>query len=99
MKQSVCGCLLVLVVAALCLTTAATAEYTNEALADQITTLPGATSPLVSNQFSGFLDLNVSTGHFIHYMYFESERDPNTDSIIFWTNGGPGVQSTQYCIC
>jgi carboxypeptidase C (cathepsin A) len=54
-----------------------------------VTSLPGATNPLMSNQFSGYL--NVSNTRGIHYMYFESERDPEKDSVIFWTNGGPGT--------
>jgi carboxypeptidase C (cathepsin A) len=64
------------------------AYYTPAALSDQILSLPGATSPLLSNQFSGYLDIS-STKH-IHYFYFESERNPATDDIFFWTNGGPG---------
>ena len=62
--------------------------YTAGAAADQVFSLPGATSSLRSNQFSGFL--NITSTRFLHYMYFESERDPKTDSVIFWTNGGPG---------
>lgn len=63
--------------------------YTKQALNDQITSFPRAESLPISNQFSGFL--NVSSNKYIHYMYFESENDPTTDSIIFWTNGGPGM--------
>jgi carboxypeptidase C (cathepsin A) len=64
--------------------------YTPEAEADRVIYMPGATYPPMSTQFSGFLDLNTSTGHHIHYMYFESEKDPSKDPIVFWTNGGPG---------
>ena len=63
-------------------------SYTIEAQADQVHSLPGATSSLKSNQFSGYLHISPNKG--IHYMYFESERNPETDSVIFWTNGGPG---------
>jgi carboxypeptidase C (cathepsin A) len=65
-------------------------SYTLSAEEDRVTSLPGATSPLLSNQFSGYL--NVSSTRGIHYMYFESERDPENDSVIFWTNGGPGSE-------
>lgn len=61
--------------------------YTDKALSDQIISLPRST-PLLSNQFSGFLDITDSKN--LHYMYFESERSPETDSVVFWTNGGPG---------
>lgn len=62
--------------------------YTSEALNDEVTYLPRATSELQSRQFSGFLQ--ISPTKFVHYYYFESEDDPVEDSIIFWTNGGPG---------
>lgn len=62
--------------------------YTDEAILEQVTELPGAQSDLMSNQFSGYL--NITHTKALHYMYFESERDPAKDSIIFWTNGGPG---------
>ena len=62
--------------------------YTAGALADQVTTLPGALGPLKSKQFSGYLDISETKA--LHYMYFESEGNPATDSVIFWTNGGPG---------
>jgi len=62
--------------------------YTKEALQDQVTSLPRALSAPASNQFSGYLQ--IDEWKFIHYYYFESEKDPNKDDIIFWTNGGPG---------
>eukprot|EP01038_Epipyxis_sp_PR26KG_P014397 gene14397-19328_t len=63
-------------------------SYTPSAIADQVAKLPGWTKNFHSNQFSGYL--NVSSTRFIHYYYFESENDPETDSVVFWTNGGPG---------
>jgi cathepsin A (carboxypeptidase C) len=63
-------------------------SYTSDALADEVTSMPEMLESLKSKQFSGFLQ--ISPDKFIHYYYFESERDPETDSVIFWTNGGPG---------
>jgi hypothetical protein len=63
--------------------------YTNEALNDQILALPRATQ-LLSKQFSGFLDITATKN--LHYMYYESERSPESDSVVFWTNGGPGEE-------
>lgn len=68
-------------------------SYTKRAIDDQLHSLPGADTPLLSNHFSGFLP--VTKEKFIHYMYVESERDPVKDSIIFWTNGGPGMIALQ----
>ena len=62
--------------------------YTVGAQHDRIVSLPGATSPLLSKQFSGFLQ--ISKSKYIHYIYIESESDPIKDDLIFWTNGGPG---------
>ena len=63
------------------------AGYTEGAVNDEITSLPNAET-LRSKQFSG--RLQISRSKFIHYMYFESERDPHSDAVVFWTNGGPG---------
>jgi carboxypeptidase C (cathepsin A) len=63
-------------------------SYTKKATDDLVHELPGADSPLLSNHFSGFLQ--ISNEKFVHYTYVESERNPAKDSIIFWTNGGPG---------
>ncbi len=56
--------------------------YTDEAMADQITNLPGI-EPIKDlakfNQFSGYLNINPSTGKRIHYWMVEaSEVDPAT---------------------
>lgn len=39
-------------------------------------------------QFSGYLSV-TETRH-IFYWYTESQSDPDTDPVVFWTNGGPG---------
>lgn len=57
------------------------------AATDEIDSLPGAPK-LLSKHYSGFLSISVSKS--IHYYYVESERNPVSDSIVFWTNGGPG---------
>lgn len=62
-------------------------SYTDAALLDKVSSLPGFAS-LNSNVFSGYLA--AATGKYIHYIYVESENDPSTDPVTFWTNGGPG---------
>ena len=67
--------------------------YTSRALEDQIVNLPGMAGiqDLVKfNQFSGYLDINISTGKRIHYWFVEAEKDPANAPVVFWTNGGPG---------
>jgi carboxypeptidase C (cathepsin A) len=68
----------------------ATADYTPEALADQVTNLPGAEGlDITFNQFSGYLKVNGDTKN-NHYWFVESMGNPATDPVAFWTNGGPG---------
>jgi carboxypeptidase C (cathepsin A) len=63
--------------------------YTPEALADQVTNLPGAENlELNFNQFSGYLTVNGTKN--LHYWMVESTNKPASDPVAFWTNGGPG---------
>ena len=65
------------------------ADYTPEALADEVKNLPGAENLDFSfRQFSGYL--SVSETKHLHYWFVESTRDPTKDPVAFWTNGGPG---------
>ena len=70
------------------------AAYTPEALADQVTALPGSENLDISfNQFSGYLDIPGGNGELskhMHYWFVESMDEPASDPLAFWTNGGPG---------
>lgn len=67
-------------------TTSTIADYTPEALADQITNLPGTDGLNINfNQFSGYV--KVSDTKNLHYWFVESQNDPVNDPIAFWTNG------------
>jgi hypothetical protein len=63
------------------------ADYTPEALADEVKNLPGAEGLDFSfRQFSGYLSV-TPTKH-LHYWFTESSRSPEKDPVAFWTNGG-----------
>lgn len=63
--------------------------YTEEALADQITNLPGAENLSINfNQFSGYLTVDGTKQ--MHYWFVESMNNPAEAPVAFWTNGGPG---------
>ena len=63
-------------------------NMTSSSHPDLITSLPGATLPFASAHYSGLL--SIAPTKKIHYYYVESERNPTTDPVVFWTNGGPG---------
>merc|ERR1711991_369180 len=61
---------------------------------DQITTLPGAPSQPGFNMYSGYLEINATTGKVFQYMFVEaSEADPTQAPLVRWMNGGPGCSS------
>lgn len=64
-------------------------------VADRVEELAGWDATLFSNVYSGYIALGEEGGRSLyeHYMFFESEGDPQTDPLIMWTNGGPGASS------
>lgn len=62
------------------------ALYTEAALSDQISSLPGIESDAISfNHFSGYVEAN--DGRELHYWFVEAQEDADTAPLFFWTNG------------
>uniref|UniRef100_A0A3P8Y301 Carboxypeptidase n=1 Tax=Esox lucius TaxID=8010 RepID=A0A3P8Y301_ESOLU len=58
---------------------------------DEVTELPGMGFKPNFRQWSGHL--KASPGKFLHYWFVTSQRDPLTDPVVLWLNGGPGCSS------
>ena len=58
---------------------------------DKFTRLPGAAEDMPTNSYSGYL--GISKEKSIHYVFVESESDPEKDPVMVWFNGGPGCSS------
>jgi carboxypeptidase C (cathepsin A) len=57
---------------------------------DKISNLPGLYYDPGFDQYAGYFTVNKEHNRNIFYWYVESQGDPATDPVIFWTNGGPG---------
>ena len=56
-----------------------------------VPSLPGQANPFKPKWYSGFY--NVSTSRHLHYLFIESLSKPETDPVLVYFNGGPGVSS------
>ncbi|KAH3762400.1 serine carboxypeptidase [Pelomyxa schiedti] len=59
---------------------------------DLITDLPGIENVTFA-QYSGYIQIDAVTNKNLFYWFVESQRDPTTDPLILWMNGGPGASS------
>ena len=58
----------------------------DDAERDLVVNLPGLNADPGFDQFAGYLD-PTDTKH-IFYLYMESQSNPETDPVVFWSNGG-----------
>ncbi|KAG8446534.1 hypothetical protein GDO86_014114 [Hymenochirus boettgeri] len=59
--------------------------------ADEIIFMPGLAKQPSFRQYSGFF--TVPGGRHLHYWFVESQKDPSSDPLVLWLNGGPGCSS------
>lgn len=60
------------------------------ALDHQVTYLPGFNGAIKFKSYTGYLKANATRGHYLFYWFMESQNNPATDPVVWWTNGGPG---------
>jgi carboxypeptidase C (cathepsin A) len=58
---------------------------------DRVTSLPDVVDQFRFEAFSGYL--NVDEHKRLHYLFVESQSNPETDQLVIWFNGGPGCSS------
>jgi hypothetical protein len=56
-----------------------------------VTRLPGFEgAQLPSKHYAGYVTVDEELGRRMFYYLVESERDPASDPLVLWLNGGPG---------
>ena len=43
-----------------------------------------------ADESAGYLTVDEDRGRRLFYYFVESERDPSSDPVVLWLNGGPG---------
>jgi len=61
--------------------------------ADKINSLPGLSTQINFDQYSGYLNIDTQYGKNLFYWFVESQNNPATDPLLIWLQGGPGCSS------
>ena len=59
---------------------------------DKVAYLPQMENFTRYDMYSGMIPIE-GTGKSYHYMFVQSQGEPNTDPLVVWFNGGPGCSS------
>jgi len=58
--------------------------------ANPLKTLPGFDGSLPFSSYTGYINVNKEQTRRNFFWFVESQGNPETDPLVFWTNGGPG---------
>lgn len=74
------------------LAAAGSVQYTPDQLGSEITDLPDLPADAKDKfkMFSGYISVSDSPKRALFYWFVESQRDPSSDPVLLWSNGGPG---------
>lgn len=61
--------------------------------ADKISALPGQPPDVNFQQYSGYINVDQSTGKSLFYYFVEASADAAKKPLVLWLNGGPGCSS------
>ncbi|KAK9130317.1 hypothetical protein Sjap_010804 [Stephania japonica] len=57
---------------------------------DRVTYLPGLTFNVSFSHYSGYVNVNETTGKWLFYWFIEALEDPSSKPLVIWLEGGPG---------
>eukprot|EP01061_Rhynchopus_euleeides_P003466 TRINITY_DN12714_c0_g1_i1.p1 TRINITY_DN12714_c0_g1~~TRINITY_DN12714_c0_g1_i1.p1 ORF type:complete len:473 (+),score=213.43 TRINITY_DN12714_c0_g1_i1:37-1455(+) len=62
----------------------------------EVTSMPGMAEKPSFKHYAGLMPLDDGKGTELFFWFVESARNPSTDPVVLWMNGGPGSSSVMY---